>query len=205
MQLFKSCNINYAEIKSRLATKYVNISGGKMETMVPLDDGRKFQVLLAELQERYAAAHKMRERGLQFVLWLSGIAIGLAWILISQRELTIIQKGGLSALVTVLFIGALHIISGLRRGFQKNRETMIRIEEALGLHQENCYLKDSPLLPTDYRSTKRRWTDHFSTLLIWLALIAISLLVLTWAGPCQTADVSKVPEIQHSTKGTKNG
>ena len=176
-----------------------------METMVPLDEGRKFQVLLAELQERYAAAHKMRERGLQFVLWLSGIAIGLTLILISQKELTVIQKGTLSALVTVLFIGALHIISGLRRGFKKNRETMIRIEEALGLHQDNCYLKESSLLPTDYRSTKHKWTDHFSTLLIWLALLAISILVLTWAGPCQTADVSKAIEIQQPTKGTKNG
>jgi hypothetical protein len=87
-----------------------------METTVPLDDGRKFQVLLAELQERYAAAHKMRERGLQFVLWLSGIAIGLTWILISQKELTIIQKGTLSALVTVLFLGALHIILSCKAG-----------------------------------------------------------------------------------------
>ena len=50
---------------------------GKMESFVQLDEGRKFQVMLTELQERYAAAHKMRERGLQFVLWLSGIVNSL--------------------------------------------------------------------------------------------------------------------------------
>jgi hypothetical protein len=61
----------------------------RRETMgrcLELDEGRKFQVLLAELQERYAAAHKMRERGLQFVLWLSGIALGLFSVYISSKN-----------------------------------------------------------------------------------------------------------------------
>jgi hypothetical protein len=49
-----------------------------------IDEGQKIQVMLAELQERYNASHQIRERSVRFTLWISGMGIGLGWILVSQ-------------------------------------------------------------------------------------------------------------------------
>lgn len=54
-----------------------------------LNENQKLQVLLADLQERYNASHKIRERSIKFTLWISGMAIGLGWLLISQKGLVI--------------------------------------------------------------------------------------------------------------------
>jgi hypothetical protein len=68
-----------------------------------LTDEQKFEVLKAELDERYNAAHKIRERSTQFTLWLSGMAIGLAWLLLSQNPLSSAQRTALTFLVLALF------------------------------------------------------------------------------------------------------
>ena len=57
-----------------------------------LKDDQKIQVLLVQLQERYAAAHRMRERSTKFTIWLSGMAIGLAWLLITHQTLSFSQR-----------------------------------------------------------------------------------------------------------------
>ena len=49
-----------------------------------IPNDREPEILLAVLQERCAASHTMRARGMQFTLWISGLALGLAWLLISQ-------------------------------------------------------------------------------------------------------------------------
>jgi len=86
-----------------------------------LDEDQKFQALLAELQERYRAAHKIRERSVQFTLWICGMAIGLGWLLISQENLMIPQRIALTLLTLALFTGTLCFIWGLRNqtGFTK--------------------------------------------------------------------------------------
>ena len=60
--------------------------------MIHLNEDQKLQVLITELQERYNASHKIRERSIQFTLWISGMAIGLGWLLISQQTLVLTQK-----------------------------------------------------------------------------------------------------------------
>lgn len=82
-----------------------------------------------------------------------------------------------------LSAGTLYFMMGLRRGFRKNREAMIRSERALGMHDPGVYLADCPLLPEQYSRTKRKWSDHFHTLYVWLILVAVSLLILTWTCP----------------------
>lgn len=54
--------------------------------MIQLNNDQKLQVLITELQERYNASHKIRERSTQFTLWISGMAIGLGWLLISRKN-----------------------------------------------------------------------------------------------------------------------
>lgn len=146
-----------------------------------LDEDQKFQALLAELQERYHASHKMRERSVQFTLWISGMGIGLGWLLISQTNLVMPQRIALTLLILALFACTLYFIFGLRRGFDKNRNTLIRCEKALGLFETGLFLEDASILPSEYQGIKIRWSDHFSTLCLWLGIVAVALLILTWS------------------------
>ena len=136
--------------------------------MVILNEDQKFQVLITELQERYNAAHKIRERSIRFTLWISGMAIGLGWLLICQKSLALSQRFALTLLIFALFAGTLYFLLGLKRGSQKNRKAMINCEHALGMHDSGFFLAEQALLPVEYSSTKKKWSDHFHTLFAWM-------------------------------------
>lgn len=148
-----------------------------------LNDEKKLQVVLAELQERYNASHQMRERSVRFTLWIAGMGIGLGWILVS-KEIHFPQQVAITLLIFALFLGAVYFLAGLRRGFQKNREVVVRCERALGMHEPGVYLTGRSLLPGEYGQIRCKWSDHFRTLSLWLLIVATSLLILTWVGPC---------------------
>ncbi len=173
--------------------------------MNELSDDLKAQVLLAELQERYSASHKIRERSIQFTLWISGMAIGIGWLLISQKVLVVSQRVALTLLIVALFAGTIYFMMGLLRGFRKNREAMIRSERALGMYDPGMYLADTPLLPREYSHAKRKWSDHFCTLCVWVILVAVSLLVLTWACPNTSENPSTKAKTEQVKGGNDNG
>jgi hypothetical protein len=173
--------------------------------MMHLSEDQKLQVLLAELQERYNASHKIRERSTRFTLWISGMAIGLAWLLISPTSLMLTQRIALTLLIVALFGGALFFILGLQRGFNKNREAMIKSERALGMHDSGVYLENSALLPPEYNNTNRNWSDHFNTLCVWLILVAVSLSILTWTCPEPAKNPSSNIKTEQNNGGTNNG
>jgi len=168
-----------------------------------LSEDQKLQVLLAELQERYNASHKIRARSIQFTLWISGMAIGLGWLLISQKPLVFSQRAALTLLIVALFAGTVYFILGLRRGLRKNRKAMIRCERALGMHEPGIYLHDRSLLPTEYSNIKRKWSDHFTTLCVWLVLVAMALFILTWSCPNPTKKLSSNINTE-KVKGVRN-
>ena len=175
-------------------------------TMMQLKDDQKTQVLLIELQERYAAAHKMRERSTRFTIWLSGMAVGLAWLLISQNILEFSQRLALTMLIVTLCTGSGVFILGLRKGFQSNRKAMIKSEQALGMYEPGVYLREDSLLPAEYKQTKGKWNDHFSTLCVWLCFVALSLLILAWTCPDHAENnVSSEKKIEQIKGGSKNG
>ena len=175
-------------------------------TMVQLKDDHKIQVLLIDLQERYAAAHKMRERSTKFTIWLSGMSIGLAWLLIRHQTLALSQRLALSLLIATLWTGAGIFILGLRKGFQSNRSAMIKSEQALGMYEIGIYLQEDSLLPEAYKRTKGKWNDHFSTLCVWLCFVALSLLILAWTCPDHAGNkVSSEKKIEHIKGDIKNG
>jgi len=120
-----------------------------------LNEHQKMQVQLSELQERYSAARKMRERSIQFILWISGMPISLGWLLIGQKALVLSQRIALTLLVLALFTGTSYFILRLQRGFRKNREAMIRCER----HKPGVYLTDCALLPSEYDKMKGFNTD----------------------------------------------
>ena len=170
-----------------------------------LSEDQKLQVLLADLQERYNSSHKIRERSIKFTLWISGMAIGLGWLLISQKELVIPHRVALTLLVMALFAGTIYFLVGLRRGFRKNREAMINCERALGMHDSGVYLADKPLLPSEYSRINRKWSDHFHTLYVWLILVAVSLLILTWTCSEPIKNPSSKVKIEKINGGEENG
>lgn len=173
---------------------------------VQFKDDHKIQVLLIQLQERYAAAHKMRERSTKFTIWLSGMAIGFAWLLISHQTLALPQRLALTLLIATLWTGAGIFILGLRKGFQSNRRAMINSERALSMYEPDIYLKEDSLLPAAYKRTNRKWNDHFSTLCIWLCVVTFSLLILVWTCPEQIKiGLSSDKKIEHRKGGKKNG
>ena len=146
-------------------------------------DEQKQKVLLAVLQERYNASHTMRERSLRFTLWLSGMAIPIGWLLITKQQLFIGQKLALAMLIVALFGGTIWFLRGLRRGFEKNRQVMIRCEQVFGLYEKGAYLADSALLSQEYGSPTKKLSDHFSTISVWLLTVAVSLQLLIWTAP----------------------
>jgi protein-S-isoprenylcysteine O-methyltransferase Ste14 len=148
-----------------------------------LDENFKIQILISGLQERYNAAHKIRERGAQFTLWLSGMAVGLCWLLITHQNLQFFQKIALTLLILTLFCGSLVVLWGLMKGMKNNRNTLIKHERALKMYKKGVYLPDESLLPETYGKIKTKWTDHFCTLCIWLVVLAFSLILLTWSCP----------------------
>ena len=166
-----------------------------------ISEDKKPEILLAVLQERYVASHNMRARGMQFTLWLSGLALALSWVLISAAPLSTPQCWALTGLIVVLFAGTLYFIAALRRGFQNNRRAMISAEQALGMHESGTYLEDAPLLPGEYTSAKPKWNDHFRSLFVWILLLGVCLLVLTWtSGHC-----SKEKQLRSTTIQKEGG
>jgi len=165
-----------------------------------LSEDQKIQILLAELQERYNASHKIRERSIQFTLWISGMAIALGWLLITQKTLMLSQRISLTLLILALFAGTLYFMMGLRRGFKKNRVSMINTEHALGMYESGVYLEVVSLLPKEYRQLKGKWSDHFYTLYMWLILVAIALLILTWTTPKPMEDLVTQVKIEQLKK-----
>lgn len=172
-----------------------------------LAEDQKFQALSQQLQERYAAAHRMRDRSMQFTIWLSGLAIGLAWLLIGQTTLSAFQRIALTFLIAALWFGAGIFVLGLRKGFQSNRKAMIRSERALALYDRDAYLANDSLLPSAYEHTNGKWNDHFSTLCIWLVVVGALLMALTWTCPekvmSQKSNKSKMEQI--TSGGKENG
>lgn len=173
---------------------------------ISMDQDHKIQVLLAQLQERYSASHNMRARGVQFTLWISGMAIGLSWLLIQTNPLSLPQKIALSFLCAALFIGAIYFLISLSKGFNKNREVMITLENALGLYTEGFFASQETVLPVDYSDTKNKWKNHFRTLIVWLAVVALSLFILIWCSPNGKAQPQPPTKVKQAHKeGERNG
>ena len=168
-------------------------------------DEQKQKILLAVLLERYNASHIMRERSMRFTLWLSGIAVPIGWLLISKQHLLWGEKLGLALFVVALFGGTIFFLHGLKIGFEKNREVMIRCEGALGLFEKGKYLADTAILSPAYGSTTQKWCDHFSTIGAWLLIIAMSLQILIWTTPTSVDSAAqKKTNIEAFSKGEKS-
>jgi len=150
-----------------------------------ISEEKKLEILLAQLQERYEALHKMRDRSMQFALWILGLGLGMAWLLINEAELSSTQRLFLTIFLIVVGLTVWFFIHAIACGFKANREIIIRIEKALKLYEGDCYGISEPILPSKFSNQRCGKTGHFSTLYILIIVVFITLIVLTWTNPCK--------------------
>ncbi len=165
-----------------------------------ISEERKLDVLLAQLRDRYDALHKMRDRSMQFVLWILGLGLGMAWLLINATVLTYEQKVAITLLLLVLGIVTFLFVYAIGSGFKKNRQVMIMIETALKLYEQDFYGIPDPILPPQFSRKKVKWTGHFNTLYGLIIVVFLTLMFLTWTnlsklkstGACAPLDPSQI-------------
>jgi len=148
-----------------------------------ISEERKLDVLLAQLEGRYDALHKMRERSMRFVLWILGLVLAMAWLLINETVLTCVQKCVITVLLLVLGVVSFLFVYAIARGFKANRKIMIRTETALELYERDCYGISESILPPKFSCQKIGWTGHFNTLYGLIIIVFLSLIFLTWTNP----------------------
>jgi len=165
-----------------------------------IDESEKIDILLNLLNERYSASHKIRERSLRLTIWILGLAVAFIWILVSGTSLTLHQKWILTVIVAVLGGVSFWFVYALERGFDKNREVMIDLEEALGCYQEGLYIDSKALYPNEYKqlNNKSRFS-HFKSIYILTIPIAILIILLIWFKPSKEAQGPTSEQTKHQS------
>lgn len=153
-------------------------------------DERKFDVLMAQLDERYAALHKMRDRSMNFTLWILGLGLGMAWLLISEVALNKTQSFLIAAFLAAISLASFFFLKAIHRGFDHNRAITIRLETMLKLYEDDFYDSSGSVLPKEFSSKKPGWSGHFATLYCLLAIVFVCLIILTFLNPCRHQGLS---------------
>lgn len=146
---------------------------------------KEFELLRFLLNERYQASHHMRARGNRFALWILGMAVALAWILIRNPGLSLSQKILLCVLVVIVGALSAYFLFALRRGFIKNRAVMIKLERALGCYEKGAYTEDDAIYSDEYETNKASLWGHFEVLMVWVVSISLVIIVLILLSPTQ--------------------
>ena len=159
---------------------------------------KKIDVALAQLSERYTALHNMRDRSMQFTIWILGLGLALGWLLLSEIALTTIQKLVLLLILIVIPYASHLFLRGIRIGFDNNLAIARRLERALLLLEPGAYLDTKAILDEKFAGEKpdapkhlhgrikhgMRCTGHFFTLNCLLITVFLLLFLLTLANPC---------------------
>lgn len=148
-----------------------------------IPENKKLDVLMAQLQERYDALHKMRDRSMQFVLWILGLGLGMAWLLINEVELSSTQRLFLTIFLIVISLAVWFFVHAIACGFKANLGIIIRIEKVLKLYENEYYGISNPILPCKFSRQKCGKTGHFNTLYMMIVIVFIALIVLTLTNP----------------------
>jgi len=147
-----------------------------------IDNGKRVDIVLSLLNERYDASHRMRERSLNFAIWILGFGIAMAWMLVSGIELSISQKIILTMFIAVIGYLTRKFLSCIEAGFNANKDVMVTLEEALGCYEQNKYIENKSLYPEKYKNSDCTKTSHFKSLYEWIWVTIGLLISLIWLG-----------------------
>lgn len=147
-----------------------------------INDDKKVDILLSLLNERYDASHRMRERSLNFAIWILGFGIAVAWMLLRDINLSISQKVVLTIFIVIIGYLTRKFLLRIEVGFNANKEVMVTLEEALECYEQNKYIEDKSLYPEKYRKSESTKTSHFKSLYEWIWVIIVLLISLIWLG-----------------------
>ena len=147
-----------------------------------IDDNKKVDILLSLLNERYNASHRMRERSLNFAIWILGFGIAVAWMLLGDINLSISQKVILTIFIFIIGYLTRKFLLCIEAGFNTNKEVMVTLEETLECYEQNKYMEGKSLYPEKYRDSECTKTSHFKSLYEWIWVIITLLIFLIWLG-----------------------
>lgn len=148
-------------------------------------DEKRVDILMAQLSERYGALHKMRDRSMNFTLWILGLGLALAWLLISEVKLNGWQACTVAFFLFAIGFCSIIFIRAIHKGFNNSRNIIIRIERLLKFYEEDFYGPVGSVLPQEFSNKKCHWTGHFTTLYFLIAVVFIWLFILTIINPCE--------------------
>ena len=175
-----------------------HISDAIERSVLELPTDKKIDVALAQLSERYTALHNMRDRSMQFTIWILGLGLALGWLLLSEIALTRTQSGILVLFLICIFLASRHFLRGIHKGFENNMKIALSLERALLLLEPGAYLESKAILDEKFADKKQpppgnfidkiknamRCTEHFFTLDCLLVTVFMLLFLLTIANPC---------------------
>lgn len=145
-----------------------------------LNESEKLNIVLSLLHEKNDASHKMRERSLNFAIWILGFGIAVIWFLIKDAALNFWQKVVLTTLVISVGFISQFFLKSIENGFINNRKIMIDIEEVLGLHKKDLYIVGKSLYPEEYKKSSVARNSHFFSIYRLLLSIGIVIIILIW-------------------------
>ncbi|MDO9545682.1 MAG: hypothetical protein Q7J07_02900 [Pelolinea sp.] len=164
---------------------------------------KKVDVAVSQLAERYTALHNMRDRSMQFAVWILGLGFVMAWLLISEVALTPLQTYLTFAFLVVIGVASFLFVRGIHIGFKNNMAIAARLEEALMLFEAGTYHRTLPVLNGDFNSKKFKPTEHFFTLYCLLAAVYLFLVLLVIVNPCAKTDGLKAEKTAIEKATTK--
>lgn len=141
-------------------------------------------ILLALLSERYHASHKMRERSANFTYWALGYLFALGtWIALNGNDLSQGPRVSLTVIIIAATAITLIYISDIKRGFNKNWEVLVKIEDELGCFEKGALITDDVLHPESYKTPQQAGLrGHFNTTILLLIATATALIFVAWSG-----------------------
>lgn len=145
---------------------------------------KKVDVAVSQLAERYIALHNMRDRSMQFAVWILGLGFAMAWLLISEVALTPLQTHLTFAFLVVIGIASFLFVRGIHVGFKNNMAVAARLEETLRLFEAGAYHRTLPVLDGDFSCKKFKPTEHFFTIYCLLVAVYLFLVLLVIVNPC---------------------
>ena len=133
----------------------------------------KVQILLAQLERRYEAIEKIRERVYNISIWTLGIFLGAAGLIVQGNiQLSLLAKIFLAVAGGFALVAILFYVKDLERGF-------VQIEMLLGLGKKGFFAPEEELYPSEWTQagTKLGSGRFFRNTYLLLSLGAVVLLV----------------------------